>query len=303
MKKKILEKLLIILFTVAVLLNPVALTGTANATEGGGGAYANGADDFMMGALPPPGTYFINYLSYYTASDFKDNNGNNLIPDFKLDVVADVFRFIHVTKYKIFGANWGMHTMIPLVYPDVTAGGQSDDRFGLGDIVVDPLILAWHSKNFHVVTGVDIIVPVGTYDKDRQVNIGRNYWTFEPIIGITYLSDSGIELSGKFMYDFNTKNDDTEYKSGQEFHFDYTVGYHINNQWTAGIAGYYYHQMTEDEINGAKIDDFEGSVFAAGPVVQYAYKNMNVTLKWLPEFEARNRPEGDTFWLKFTYAF
>lgn len=42
------------------LLSPGALVGTALATEGGGGAYPNGAEDFMAGALPPPGTYFKN---------------------------------------------------------------------------------------------------------------------------------------------------------------------------------------------------------------------------------------------------
>jgi hypothetical protein len=37
--------------------------------------------------------------------------------------------------------------------------------------------------------------------------------------------------------------------------------------------------------------------------VQYGYKNMSFTLKWQPEFEARNRPEGDKFWFNLAYAF
>jgi len=107
------------------------------------------------------------------------------------------------------------------------------------------------------------------------------------------------------MYDFNTENDDTDYQSGQEFHEDYTLGYHINKQWAAGIGGYYYCQMTNDELDGEKVgtDGFEGRVFAVGPVVQYGYKNMNFILKWQPEIEARNKPEGDKFWFNFVYAF
>jgi len=287
------------------LLSPGALVGTALATEGGGGAYPNGAEDFMAGALPPPGTYFKNYLAFYTASDFKNGEGDNLIPDFKLNVVAETLRFIHVTNYRILGANWAVHAFIPLTYQDVKNGGDSDDRFGLGDIIVNPIILGWHTKNFHVTAGLDIYIPVGTYDEDRLANLGRNYWTFEPVLALTYLSDSGFEVSAKLMYDFNTENDDTNYKSGQEFHTDCTVGYHINKSWALGIGGYYYDQTTEDEQDGVKAgsDGFEGRVFAIGPVARYRYRNMSFTLKWQSEFEARNKPEGDKFWFNLVYAF
>jgi hypothetical protein len=64
----------------------------------------------------------------------------------------------------------------------------------------------------------------GGYDKNDLANIGRNYWTFESAVAFTYLSDGGFEISNIFLYDINTENNDTHYKSGQEFHFDYTVG-------------------------------------------------------------------------------
>ncbi len=304
-KRQSFQRWFIVGVAAALLMGAAAIAGPASATEGGGGAYPNGAEDFMAGALPPPGTYFKNYLTYYTASKFKDNNGNDLIPDFKLKVAADVLRFIYVTDYKVFGANWAVHAFIPVAYQDVTLGGRDDDRFGLGDIIVDPIILGWHSKNFHVTAGLDIYIPTGSYNQDRLANTGRNYWTFEPVLGLTYLSDGGFEISAKFMYDYNTENDDTKYQSGQEFHFDYLIGYHIGKEWAVGIGGYYYYQVTEDEQNGNKVgsDGFEGRVFAIGPVAQYNYKNMSFTAKWQPEFEARNKPEGNKFWFNFVYAF
>ena len=299
------RKVFIVLVAAALLLGPLALTGPAFATEGGGGAYPNGAEDFMMGALPPPGTYFKNYLTYYTASKLKDDNGNDLVANFDLKVAADVIRFIHVTNYEILGASWAVHTLIPLVYQDVKLGGGKDDRFGLGDIIVDPIILGWHSKNIHATVGLDIYIPSGSYNQDRLANIGRNYWTFEPILGITYISDNGFELSTKLMYDINTENNDTKYKSGQEFHADYTIGYHINKELAMGFGGYYYYQTTEDELNGATVGStgFEGRVFSIGPVLQYGYKNMSFTLKWQSELEARNKPEGNKFWFNFVYVF
>lgn len=303
-KREAFRKLFIVLVAAAVLMGPAVLTGPAFATEGGGGAYPNGAEDFMAGALPPPGTYFKNYMLYYTASKLKDNNGNDVPVDFKLKAAAEVLRFIYVTDYKILGANWAVHAFIPLAYQDVSVAGRSDDRFGLGDIIIDPIILGWHSKNFHVTTGLDIYMPTGNYDQTHLANTGRNYWTFEPILGMTYLSDGGFEISAKFMYDFNTENDDTNYQSGQEFHVDYLIGYHIGKQWAVGLGGYYYVQTTDDKVNGVTTPNgSKGQVFSIGPAVQYGYKNMSFTLKWQPEFEAKNRPEGNNFWFNFVYAF
>ncbi|MDA0321808.1 MAG: hypothetical protein O2923_03700 [Verrucomicrobia bacterium] len=47
----------------------VAVSSTALATEGGGGAYPNGAEGFMTGALPPPGNYLVDYSLFYSAND------------------------------------------------------------------------------------------------------------------------------------------------------------------------------------------------------------------------------------------
>jgi hypothetical protein len=120
---------------------------------------------------------------------------------------------------------------------------------------------------------------------------------------VTYLSDSGFDVSAKFMYDFNTENPDTNFKSGQEFHFDYTVGKHFKDI-AIGIGGFYYKQVTSDKVNGEKVGDgFKGQAFAIGPVFKYDYKKMSFTLKYYDEMAVENRADGGTFWFKFVYAF
>lgn len=289
-----------LLLSISILTVPVL----ASSTELGGGAYPNGAEDFMAGAVPPPGTYFLNYLTHYWANDFKDGSGNDSIPGFKLRATANVFRFLHVTNTKILGGNWAMHVFIPIVNVDLTLPVGSKSRTGLGDIIVDPIILSWHSKNWHFAAGLDIYIPTGDYDKNRLANTGRNYWTFEPVFAFSYLSDEGFDLSMKFMYDINTKNQDTDYLSGQEFHFDYTIGKKFGN-WSLGVGGYFYKQITNDKINGVKVgtDGNKGQAIALGPQVKYDYKNMSFTLKYQKEFEVKNKPEGDKLWFKFVYAF
>jgi len=291
-----------------------ALAGTAaHATEGGGSAYPNGAEDFMSGAVPPPGTYFINYVDYYSADKFTNNTGNSAIPGFQLNVVADVLRFIHVTDKQILGGFWGFHVFVPFMNVNVKTSTPLGNRTdaGLGDIIVDPFILSWHGKNWHAATGIDVYIPTGSYDKNRLANVGRNYWTFEPIIAGTYVSDDGFEASVKLMYDINTRNNDasmltppgtTNYLSGQEFHMDYTLAKKVDN-FSFGLAGYYYQQVTDDKANGVTVQNNRGRVFAAGPALKYDYRNMALSVKYELETEAENRPEGKNLWVKFTYAF
>jgi hypothetical protein len=289
------------LFSALICLALAAVT-PAGATENGGGAYPNGAEDFMSGAVPPPGNYFINYVDYYSANKFKGGP-----PDFKLNVAADTLRFIHITDKQILGGYWGFHVFLPFVYMDVTAVGKTDRRGSLGDIIVDPFILSWHGKNWHAATGVDIYVPTGNYRYVimPRANIGRNYWTFEPIIAGTYICPGGYEVSGKFMYDFNTKNTTTDYLSGQEFHFDYAIGKKIGD-FNVGAAGYFYQQVTNDKQFGNRVpfnNGNKGRVVAFGPAAKYDYKNMSFSAKYLFETLVENRPIGGNMWLKFVYAF
>ncbi len=274
------------------------------ATEGGGGAYPNGAEDFMSGAVPPPGTYILNYFNYYSADKLADNNGNGAMPGFKLRVTTDVVRIVHVTQKQLFGGLWAMHMLIPIQNVDLSVPipGASKSKTGLADIIISPFILSWHAKNWHAATGLEFFVPTGSYDKNDMANLGRNYWTFEPVFAGTYITDSGYEVSGKFMYDFNTKNDDKNYLSGQEFHMDYAFGKKID-KFTFGGAGYLYQQVTDDESNGVTVHNNKGSVVAIGPAVKYDYKKMSFSLKYLFEAAANNRPEGNNLWFKFSYAF
>lgn len=281
----------------ALSLSPLT---AAQATEGGGGAYANGAESFMTGALPPPGFYALSYNQYYSAGEFK----NDLPPfaDFSVTSAATIFRAVYVTDVSILGGTWAMHAFLPFAKVGLTLGGASDSGSGVGDIIIDPFIVGWHFGEFHVVTGLDIYLPTGSYDKSRMVNIGRNYTTFTPVLGITWLNEEGYEASAKIMYDINTENAATDYTSGDELHADFIVAKHWG-PLAVGLGGYAYQQVTGDSGAGAVLGDFKGRAFALGPQLSYGAGNLMVTAKYQDEFEVENRPEGDKFWLNLTLAF
>jgi hypothetical protein len=272
------------------------------ATEGGGGAYQNGAEGFLVGAVPPPGLYLVNYDMFYSADSFKDGHGDTVPIDFDLQAAVDVVRLLNVTPVTVLGGNWAQHIMVPLAFLDVgvdTPGGRATDKnFGMGDLIVDPFIVGWHKLPFHWGIGVDTFVPVGKYHEGSLANIGRNYWTFEPMAAMTYLNEGGQEVSVKAMYDFNTKNPDTDYLSGQEFHADLAVAQHCGN-WTLGLGGFWYVQTTDDRQDGAVYKGGNrGRQVAVGPQGSYQCGSVTISLVAEREFLTENRPQGDKVWLR-----
>jgi hypothetical protein len=286
--------------------------GSAHAKEGGD-QYPNGIETWFAGALPPPGTYFLNYFGYYTG-DLQDGRGKE-VKDASVDAWFDALRIVHVTDVKILGGDWLMHAVLPLVHQKVELG-RSESVNGIGDITISPFDIAWHHGNWHWVAGLDINLPTGRYKEgEPRESIGANYWSFEPLFGITYLGDTGWEVSAKLMYNIKTENEDfrpapgaprMDYQSGDEFHMDYLVGKHIG-PWGVGLSGYYLKQTTDDELEGEEIssalgpwsDGRRGQVFAIGPSVSYTTKEgVHFSAHWHRETEVENRFEGDKFVLK-----
>lgn len=106
------------------------------------------------------------------------------------------------------------------------------------------------------------------------------------------------------MYDYNFKNMTTDYRSGQEFHFDHLLGQHYCN-WMFGVGGQFYQQITNDEFPGqaADFDGNKGQAFSIGPAIQYQYKNMFFNLKYQHDVIAENRSSCQKLWFRFVYAF
>lgn len=323
-------KKLVIILIIFVLFG--SIFPKKNSYAGGGASYPNGAEAFMSGAIPPPGLYFINYFYYYTADEMKDDDGNNIDAFDKVSVTADVLRFIYITDKKIFGGNYGQHLFIPFINTkldfNTKVGPDNDDSYSDTNIpylIYSPFLLSHHfmeGKLHTAVSLMDIYIPFYNQDDDNLAYVGHNFWTFELVVGITYLPGN-FEFSIKAMYDFNTKQEDyptvyginVDRKPGQEFHFDYSVSYAVKKNLRLGISGYYYHQMSDDDFDiDSNIappvrellkqdEENRSKVFAIGPGVQYNYKNMFFELRSQWEMEARNKTEGQATWLKFTYAF
>lgn len=278
-----------------------------NAKEGAD-QYPNGAENWFAGLAPPPGFYFVNYLGYYTGQ-LKNASGHSVVLNGTTPLVEatfDAFRFIEITHVRFLGANYGMHAIIPVADQSMNLGGRAS-AFGVGDIIVDPLVLAWHREHLHAVAGVDMILPTGSYTQtDPRISVGSHYYSFEPVLALSYMPQGGWETSAKLMYNLKTTNPATNYHSGQEFHVDYAAGRHFGG-WMTGATGYALMQATDDTINGQTVAAApgvfgagrRGQVVAIGPSLGYSSRHhMTFIAQWQHEMAVQNRFGGDKMWFK-----
>lgn len=161
------------------------------AGQGSAQDYSLGTEGIKAGTAPGPGFYYLMYNNYYTSDKTFDEHGDENRVGFDLTTFANVHRFVYVTEKKILGAYYGMNIIVPLVYADleIDAAGIDSDRGGLGDIVLEPMFLSWRKERWDAVFGTALIVPSGSYDKDRDVNIGKDHYTLMLTGGGTYYPD------------------------------------------------------------------------------------------------------------------
>lgn len=290
----------------ALALTLCALTSATYATEGGGSIYPVGVENYMCCALPPPGVYGMVFAEHYHATKLIDNDGHNTAPDaFGVTANAISPRIVWVTPVTVAGASLAVHAIVPLVNLKVQVSPTlSQTKTSIGDITFGPA-LGWHqSPSVHTLAALDFFAPTGDYDKTNLANIGRNYWSIQPIAGITVIDPAGFNGDAKVMWTVNFKNHDTDYKSGQEFIVDYAAGWGFGNGFVAGVGGYVYNQLTGDRQNGASVANDKGRALAIGPSFKYdSGKGWFVTAKYQVEGDVRNRAEGAAFWLKAVMPF
>jgi hypothetical protein len=306
--------------TFATLLASAVLAALpAPAEEGGTGHYTPGSTATAIDALPGrPGLSVANAFRYSPATaSFQVPVAGVITSSLDGTTFADAITATYRTSFALLGGEYAFGAIVPVGWIDVDAtlaggGTTSGTASGLGDAVLYPFMLGWiapHDVRLEARLGV--YAPIGRYDAGSIANVSKNYWTFEPAFGVSYLDGgSGLEASGFAGIDFNTKNTATDYLTGIQLHADATMAKHFalfGGTSGLGVSGFWYQQVTADTGSGARLGDFKGRAMGAGPVVSYATNigglDTTFELKWLPKFHVKNRVEGNALWFKVRAAF
>lgn len=329
--------------TAAASLALLAAAG-AQATENGQVRALLGAPSYELTTPQFPGVYGQLWLQHYQADKVRDNEGNELSATaatplgplaLKVDakIRADVLvpRITYITERIVADGRLGFSATLPVVHQttDVTlsatlpaglpaqqaamvnallaqqSAAQSGSHTGLADAELAAFV-DWAQDESRIVAGVALNAPTGDYDKDRVVNTGAGkYWTFKPLLVASRVWENGLSAGLRATYSFNTKNTETDVRSGQYLHLDWSGLYRANDRWSFGLQGYVLKQFTKDSGPGVSDTGDKVQAYSAGPVVAYIAESGNWALdfKLMQEFSVRNRPEGQLAWLRLNVRF
>ncbi|MFL6607480.1 SphA family protein [Pseudomonas sp. H2_D02] len=289
----------------------------ALATESGVDNIGTGTDGFYVlplevDSLPDHMVAFNLYYNHYKARKFNISSLGGEVPGVEIESTAVIPRIDYLSPLRVAGGRLGIYVAQPWLKQEVAAFGLSDTRESMGDTTISPIILWDMGKHLTLAAAVEITVPTGEYDADRLANTSNNFYTYKPLFSFTWLPTDNTELSMKTTYSFNRENKDTDYRSGQIFHFDYSASYRLNDNVTVGLNGYYLKQTTDDkqygrtvQFAGQDVDDgVRGQVFAIGPALHVTFlKYASAEIRWAKEFDVENRPEGEMLWAKISIPF
>jgi hypothetical protein len=252
-----------------------------------------GGTSFMDGFGDPRGSglSYMQYARFSTAGSIKDGSGNDVgaFVNPRLNVFASLNQFLYTFKTDDWSVHPGVYAIIPLVALNSSfgAGGASlqDNGFGMGDVLMgsylqfNTIATADHRPVFAHRADIAVQAPTGKYDPMKQINPGTNTWAINPSWAATLMPLPRFEVSTRFNYLYNFQNGNPggglmSTQAGQAIFDNFAVAYEIlpfdpsrtaAHSLRAGLNGYFFKQITESAVNGAKQSGSQEQVLGVGP--------------------------------------
>ena len=292
----------------------IAIVSPALADEGASGLYVPGNFGFGAGVTPDAGVYLSTGLAHYDGDIRVFIDGGKIVLDAEKRPYSLGFAALWVPEKKILGGNLGLslssadafvwaHGVVSgLITSDETIQGS-----GFGDTAARAQ-LGWNSGTWSNTLYLTTWFPTGRYQRGFQPNTGKNHYGVNLGWGVTYTEPhTKLEFNSAIGVTFNATNPATDYKSGDDFIWDWAVGKKFASGLEIGVAGYAYQQLTGDSGSGAKLGPFKGRVFAVGPHVVYNTLLLSHAVLFnfrnYQEFGAENRFEGNVTTFTTTVKF
>ncbi|WOE31496.1 MULTISPECIES: transporter [unclassified Acinetobacter] len=283
-----------------------------------------GMTSFLDGGLPAgPGWYSQTYFQNYDSNKLMDHQGNQLpLPKTDLNYQVLVEQVSYMSNIRIGDhAALGLNVLIPFVSKMAMNDGLNNAAIkaqgGFGDLMIGPFIqfdpvMGQHGPKFVQRIELQVNLPTGNYDRQKNINPGNNAVSLDPYWAATYWFNPKWTASTRIHYLYNFKNDDPNYsyataddiQAGQAIHANFATDYAITPQLRLGLNGYWLKQITDNKVNDEKMKDTREQVWAIGPGAMYSFsKNDHVVANAYFEQNAKNRPEGTRLQLRYIHHF
>ena len=260
-----------------------------------------------VGALPPPGLYGSND-NYVVFGQVRDGNGNRI--PIKVTNWSTNLSLLYASPFRILGAQYGAGIVEILADHQVDStdvGGRATGSVGLFNTILEPLVLSWTLKpDLFVSIGQSFYLPDGEYHQvagvRSQTAYANGYWTYEPSFAISYLS-KGWDFTATNIYDVNSENHQTHYRSGDLYYLDLTAVKTIGGL-SAGLIGNYTQQTGDDKHEGATVGDGNRVQHVMlGPLLAYKFGRFQLTGRFLSDVRTRNDVKISEFHVSISTSF
>ena len=138
---------------------------------------------------------------------------------------------------------------------------------------------------------------------DRSDGLGRYAIQTPKLAGATWYVDAEKtwSVSALNRYEFNTEQRYTHVTPGQAYTLEWGVSKTVEKVFDVGVVGYYQQKVINDRGPSADVAPRD-SVASVGPEISAAFPNQMffVSLRYLYEFSAENRAQGQAFTLTLT---
>jgi hypothetical protein len=300
-------------FRLAIVCACAGWGSAANATENATSVYLLGTGGPNAAIMPPLEGIFVDNTAYLY--DGSAAGGRDLIFGGNVALGIDAFAFINISSAlwvpttNFAGGTLALGLAVPVGGPSIEASailsGPLGNQIGVSVddsifTVGDPLAIAalgWKSGKWHFQVSSITNIPIGDYEYGELANISFNRWAVDGSLATSWHDpDSGWDVSAKAGVTFNGTNHKTDYDSGTEFHLEGAIEKTLNPNFSVGVIGYHFQQISGDSGDGAVLGPFKGKVSALGGTAAAHFKvgpiPMILRVKVFGEFNAENRMKG-----------
>ncbi len=277
-------------------------TGTAEAQDVQTGHYAPGWNGTLKAGMmaPDPGFYMQSTTMFFNARRFKDGSGDTVSRD-ETDYVLSALALAWRPDFKLLGGDY-QAVVTPAVgnlsgIPVLVDGKPQDAPVGFTDMFFSPIGLGWHWPEFHLVTALGAFAPTGRYSEGSRNNTGLGFWTAMPFALATYRTQRGIfkklpllATTGMF-YETHSNQRDRDFRPGDTFTFEWSLGLEFAERTAAGISGFVYRQVNDPSGSDAvPVAKYRSD--GIGITVSQGIGPVNLNFRAYRDFNVRNGPQG-----------
>jgi hypothetical protein len=281
------------------------------------GDYVAGSSGLQNGSQAPPGISVYLSAYFYRTDTIKEEAGDTVLEGPAITTIQLGPGVAWVTNVKVLGGHWGGQIQPVALAKSRTETNSLDTStsFAFSDIFVQPLQLGWQTPRVDYTAGWGFFAPTGRWELGGSDNSGLGMWSYDYQAGSTLRLDERGSWTTSLLatFEMHTRKKSTSFRAGDILTLEggtgrtFTKDIPGSRTATLGIVYYAQFKVSDDKGSGPFTDELlsgrRDRVYGAGVEggVSFPKTNLNVGLRALPEFGARERTQGFTFQVNLSY--